>query len=76
MTELETWQEASQALQLSLIAIEGNDAPYLHCASPDLNLVLCHACKVPNILCKIENVRAWKKNSSVIQREYAYGRSH
>ena len=52
-------------------AIEGNDAPYLHCASHDLNLVLCHACKVPTILCMIENVRQLGKFFS-FQREYAH----
>ena len=31
-------------------------APYFHCASHDLNLVLCKACKVPPIHCMLETV--------------------
>ena len=49
-------------------AIDGNDAPYFRCASHDLNLVLCHACKVPTILCMIQNVRQLGKFFSYPKR--------
>ncbi|XP_078585777.1 52 kDa repressor of the inhibitor of the protein kinase-like [Branchiostoma floridae x Branchiostoma japonicum] len=32
-------------------------APYFHCASHDLNLALCKACKVPDIHCMIETLK-------------------
>jgi len=48
--------------------IKGHKAPYMHCASHDLNLVLCHACQVPVILCMIENVKQLGKFFSYPKR--------
>lgn len=38
-------------------AVNGNRAPYSHCASHGLNLALMKACKVPEILGMMENLR-------------------
>ena len=48
--------------------IAGYNVLYTHCASHDLNLVLCRACKVPAILCMIEKVRQLGKFFSYPKR--------
>jgi len=55
-------------------AMEGNNAPYIHCASHALNLVLCHASKVKAIHCMMENLRfmgrffEWPKRLRILEK--------
>ena len=61
--------------------IKGHNAAYMHYASHDLNLVLCHAYQVPVILCMIENVKQLGKFFSypspwLPQTDASVGRCH
>ena len=65
---LPIWPVVKRVQLAQLNMMKRHHTPYFHCASHDLNVVLCHACKLPVILAMLEHMRQLGKFCSFPKR--------